>query len=118
MQNYTLNKLLFAIVVLIFAFAVLSSIGNAQSLNNFENAKPKEISGDLIRIANKIEASKLSPEDKDMLAMEIEALSAYLQEKYQIGSLCGTDLECFVKFAAKPRPKRKRHHKRIVKPCA
>lgn len=51
MKNHTLSKLLLAIVSLIFAFAVLSSIGNAQSLNNFENAKPVEISGDLIRLS-------------------------------------------------------------------
>lgn len=95
---------MFTFVAIIFAFAVLSSIGNAQKKQvkpvSFTDSEAKEVyellpamsplelAQALLALSNRVSNGQLTQADRDKLSEQIEEISGYIQKMYNTGNLC------------------------------
>lgn len=93
MKRNTITITLLIACLLLFAFGLSAKAQKTEPKAKTPTA-PLQLAKDMLRMANRIEASQMREADRNKLADEIEAMAAYIQKEYNTGVLCHTDAEC------------------------
>lgn len=89
------------IILILASFMLCPILANSQN----SGATPKTIAGDLLKLANKIQASQMTRQDRDSISEALASIAGQVQDRYNVGALCDTD--CEKKFGVSPRGKKK-----------